>query len=328
MVVLISRFGVGQCQPEFYEQNFPLLKNIFLASLSNSQNKTFILVLMLDKRIPDKYLRLIKNSIPRDIAVVLNFHDPFLYFTMHPDYDEIIRSIDGHQADDLTVVRIDSDDAISRNFIDVLETKMLGLRGRNPSYIAFNPISGAHWWPETGVGYCIRKLDYSVQALSCSKKSKFLHIYTFSHKNIGEKIHNLGGESMIIQTDAPLWLRTLHSGSDTNNILIRLAANVPFIGELRNVLHFLGLRKNSKTLWGPRIDKKRLMELFGVDAKAFFKTGAPNSLAPLPESCQGYPLIGKTRLYRKQEILALAEQAAKERGIGCMSEFIRIFYSF
>ena len=124
---IITRYGVGQKKNIFYKNSLDLLNNNFLYSLSKQNNQNFVMMLVVDKNIPNIILRKIQNQI---IENKLNYfilrHNPFLNFSLKPNYTQIFNKIGVKKNQRVTTIRVDADDALSRNFVNEITKQING----------------------------------------------------------------------------------------------------------------------------------------------------------------------------------------------------------
>lgn len=216
---IITRYGIGQKKKIFYKNSLNLLNNNFLYSLSKQNNQNFVLMLVVDKNIPDMIFQKIQNQI---IKYQLNYfivkHDPFLNFSLKPNYNQIFKKIGINKTQRITSIRVDADDALNRNFVDEI-TRQINKYKKKFKKIHIDPNIGYYRWSKHNHIQKVLKKGYSIQVLSDIFGKDFNHIYDFSHKDVSKLVLSFQKSNSIDlkQKKLPLWIRTIHSNQVTYN---------------------------------------------------------------------------------------------------------------
>lgn len=235
---IITRYGVGQKKNFFYKNSLDLLNNNFLYSLSKQNNQNFVLILVVDKNIPNIILRKIQNQITENkLNYFILRHNPFLNFSLKPNYTQILNKIGVKKNQRVTTIRVDADDALSRNFVNEI-TKQINKYKKNFRKIHIDPNIGYYRWSKHNYVQKVLKKGYSIQVLSDIFGKGFNHVYDFSHKNVGRQVLSFQKSNSIDLKDEklPLWFRTIHTNQVTFNKRTELILKSKFIFNIYLIL--------------------------------------------------------------------------------------------
>lgn len=214
---VITRFGLGQAKEDFYQLNIEYLENLLAVSLRNQTNRNFYWIVLIDVRAP-KWVFTRLNYIIRGILdVEIVKHDPFKSLSIMPDISELISKRGVSLGEYIIVTRVDSDDALSVNYIDnvsVCLTERLSVHGRVP--VSINPVNGVYYYPEQAKFFEVFKNNYSVQTIGGRFCREFVHPYSGSHKEFSIHFRRKGWQAVILNTPEPLWLRSMRKDSNVH----------------------------------------------------------------------------------------------------------------
>ena len=324
-VFIITRFGIGQTNDMFYQSNFQLLNSIFIPGLLNQTDSCFSLVLLLDSRIPEKWLSAIKSILPSSLNIYLWFHDPFLSYKMNVDYDKLLSQLGFSFGNRVNILRVDADDQISSNLVHSIRSILLS-RVDHYKKIHVNPCIGYYFYLASKKYLKIHKRNYSVQFLSDIYDESFLHLYNLSHKSVDLALTKFSNSLSLSLDQSASWIRTIHSNSDTSsNLRLLLQSSIVLIVIINKFKLLFRLTAEVKS---PLISTSIINKLFDINSfDSLFRYTPP--LPPIPTHFNGQQFPSSSRLYTKQYLLDYLSQYSScnppDRHFSSIQE---LFYSF
>lgn len=214
---VITRFGLGQRKDDFFELNIEYLEKLLSASLKKQTVRDFVWLVLIDVRAPDwvfERLENIINGVPRAKYIV---HDPFKSLNVAPDISDVLEREGVSFGEYIVTTRVDSDDALSVCFIKSVNSCVadcLRVYGRVP--VSVNPVNGMYYYPEHEKFFFVHKNNYSVQTIGSAFDSRFVHPHSGSHKSFSGYFRDSGWPAILLDPEAPLWLRSMRKDSNVH----------------------------------------------------------------------------------------------------------------
>lgn len=290
---VITRFGIGQKRPEYYETNFPLLRFVLAESLKRQTDKEFSWMLILDETCPkwvrDELLELKEGF--HDLEIV--FHDPWSRYTMMPDIFLILQSrVD--QGTPILTSRVDHDDALSTRFNEVVRRSVRKL----PSDPQFE--DWAIHYPR-GVGYFLGpkqalrlvKRDYSVVSMLSVFGMNFRDCYSENHT--GFFLPRPGRQVLSVDSREPLWMRIIRPDSSHKAGRPSIGTNLGDSFPILRIPHsMVKTATNSKygTLYLWPVSRRAIARTFGISPRALEDIETSDSLRLSTEQREILEMVG------------------------------------
>lgn len=216
---LITRFGIGQSRPGFFDARFDLFERLLIPSLLRQTDQSFEFLLATDIRAPQRVLTRIEKILSTLPAAKLVLHDPFDSLTMTPDVPSFLRAEGVADGDFVITTRLDADDALHKEFFQVLSRAgsdyLESAERRVPC--AFESNKGVFYYPRTELSLKLEKRNYSIVSIGDFLGPEFLHCHSRAHTQINREFReNPGRISVQLGFEGnPIWLRTIHQHTAT-----------------------------------------------------------------------------------------------------------------
>lgn len=214
---IITRFGLGQRKDDFFRLNIEYLERLLSVSLKNQTCKSFSWLVMIDVRAPGwvfERLEYLLNDVPGANYIV---HDPFQSLSVAPDIPSVLEKQGVSRGEYIVTTRVDSDDALSVNFVELVNKCLAGYlyaNGRVP--VSVNPVNGVYYFPLQERLFSVYKGDYSVQTIGSIFNPEFIHAHSGSHKQLPAYLRGLGFQAIVFAPEEPMWLRSMRKDSNVH----------------------------------------------------------------------------------------------------------------
>ena len=279
-VFLITRFGVGQSNPTFFDHILQYFENVFVPGIIATPCTHISLLLIVDVNIPRTYVQKLQDLFPTRYNLYIWAHDPLFTLSLTPDYALIFQTIGCKPSSRLNMIRVDADDQINPNLIHRIRLILQSLDLQSVRRISINPTSGLNYYLSSCKYLSLVKENYSVQFLSDLFDNNFKHVYSFSHKNIASQIYALGSSFSFVLNDTPYWLRLVHSNSNSyTNLSVR-----KFFHSYMFLQVFLNRISN---MFRTTVETKSFSS--SNIARSHFDTSRITELTPLPSTLPAIP---------------------------------------
>lgn len=329
---IFTRFGLGQACNDFYLQNLPLFKRFLFKSITNQTNKNFHWVLLIDKKIPLNAKNELQTLALKCKELRLHFHDPFSNFELLPDFNRIMRDfgvLDGHT---VINVRIDADDALSDDYIQLIQ-EIFSREAKNYKSSCVNAVSGLYLYLTNEVIVEMEKTNYSVQSICYKFESKInKHIHSWSHQNlVKEHASDKQKNHVVVRRKKPLWLRTIRKDSTSRHgrTVGFFETRFLFIRQVRYTLKKYFFNDGHNKLVR-KINTEDGLTHFGFTVNEMKEAKVSDINTALPKPPTEIKVKGnRSRLTIKTAILQEARQLSKKQiRMGKLNELKSLFYSF
>lgn len=334
-VVLVTRFGLGQTLDTFYNINLPLLKEVLFPSIQRQGSKDFDWILLTDQECPSWVLAELNKMANLFPGLFIYQHSPFSTYTLLPDIPMVLRSLGFGAFERIATVRVDSDDALSFDFVKIILQKIrVESIPAGPSLLLFP--RGSYLFLQSRKAALVDKRDYSVLGVLDSFSRKMWHCYSREHSHFSKEVANelsqieIGGESAS-------WMRTVRPFSEVRSHATPLISRVL---DLLPVLRLLGwfvkkkVNRNFPTVGRGLLSPSQLERVFGFDARSRLPISLRRATQiPFPIPPEIVRLYGPgNRLSVKQEILVQLKHVTHHHlSLGEKADASRLkgdFYSF
>lgn len=216
---LLTRFGVGQSLPSFYDARMDLFEGVFIPSLLRQTAQNFELLLLTDTRAPKEVLARMKEILLSFPSGKLVLHDPFDSLNIMPDVPSLLAAEGVKEGEFVTTTRLDADDALHQDFFRVLSQAAAGhLQSDNGKLpCAFESNQGVFYYPAAKLGLRVAKDNYSVISIGDLWGQNFLHCHSFAHTQINREFRQSPARNTVqLGFDGdPIWLRSIHEHTYT-----------------------------------------------------------------------------------------------------------------
>jgi len=212
---IVTRFGLGQKNLEFYKHELSFAKSFLFPSIINQSDKCFTFLLLCDKNISKEIIEKVEDFFAKSgVNLVIYLHDPFEDYLLKPDISRIITK-SSNIGDRITSVRVDIDDAISSNYVEIVKTK-INENVKDYRRIHLTTSVGVYYYHQYEKFLLVKKPNYSVVAISDIHDKGFKNSYDYPHSTIYKSISK-EPLSLNIEMDIEnvMWFRSIRQNSIT-----------------------------------------------------------------------------------------------------------------
>jgi len=323
---IITRFGLGQKSRDFYEHELSFAKSLLFPSIINQSDKDFTFLLLCDKKIPKEIINQVKVFFEEsNVNFEIHLHDPFEKYSLKPDISEII-SRPLNIGDRITSVRVDIDDAISKNYVEIVKDK-INAEANNFRRIHLTTSLGVYYYHEYDKFLLVRKPNYSVVAISDIYDKGFKNVYDYPHSSIYKSILSEPlSLNLELDSEGVKWLRTIRQNSITraNRGVLRIeVSNIYF---RRFITSILRLFKRSNLYPLRYLSFQSIQKIFNISNKIEI---LEVELPTVPEVFFNRKnLHCKSRLHSKQFFLDYCRDRKAVSKISYSDSDVNDFYRF
>lgn len=332
---LITRFGMGQALPGFFNARFDLFEKLFIPSLLRQTDRNFELLLVTDIKAPKKFLTRMEKILSTLPSGKLILHDPFESFQMTPDVPSLLTSEGITLGDFVITTRLDADDALHKDFFRALSQAGADyLESCDGRPCVFESNEGVFYYPHAELGLKVKKDNYSVISVGDFWGPEFLHCNSLAHTQINREFRQSPVRNSVqLRFDGdPIWLRTIHEHTFTRvgRPVSVLETRLYLVRILRSMLREVFRGSSGSNNFTAKASKEDMHKVFGVDVHLLSKIVRSikvNDSGSDPVFIRRYMDTPQTPLNAKGKIL----EFVAERGPKSADSLLRAkqdFYSF